>query len=289
MSAVGTRQRQALDAGVAYALLALACALVLTPFVWLVTSSLKSREDFFTSMFLPTGEGVLGIAWGSLTLGNFTTLFDDLGFHWPLLNSIFIASASSLLATACCAAAGYALAVYRFKGRGAVMFGVLVALVLPPQLLLAPTYQLLYRLDLLDTFVGLILPTAAPAFGVFLFRQATLSSVPKGIIEAARIDGAGEVRIFLTVAAPLLRPMISAFVLISFLGMWNNFIWPQVVLQNADRFPLSVEIAQLRGVYYQDYGLVMAATLVSIAPIAILFLVLQREFISGLTAGAVKG
>ena len=130
---------------------------------------------------------------------------------------------------------------------------------------------------------------AAPAFGVFLFRQATISSVPWELLEAARMDGCGEGRLFAQVVLPLVRPMVGTFLMITFLGVWNNFIGPQVVLQSPEMFPLSVAVAQLRGLYYQDYGLQMAGTLVAILPVLALFLLLQREFVSGLTAGAVKG
>jgi multiple sugar transport system permease protein len=133
------------------------------------------------------------------------------------------------------------------------------------------------------------LPASAPAFGVFLFRQAMLNSVPATLIESARIDGAGEIRIFFTIVLPLVRPMIGAYLIIVFLGAWNNFIGPQIVLQDPNSFPLSVAMNQLRGLYGTDYGLVMSGTLVSIAPVLALFLLLQKEFISGLTSGAVKG
>jgi len=113
--------------------------------------------------------------------------------------------------------------------------------------------------------------------------------VPNEVLDAARIDGAGEFRVFFGMVIPLVRPMLGAFLLITFLGTWNNFISPQVVLQSSEKFPLSVAIAQLKGVYSQDYALQMAGTLVSIAPVLCLFLLLQKEFISGLISGAVKG
>jgi len=153
---------------------------------------------------------------------------------------------------------------------------------------MAPGYQFLYRLGLLDSFWGVILPAIAPAFGVFLFRQAILSAVPQELLEAARLDGSGEVNTFFSVALPLVRPMIATFLMIMFLGTWNNFVGPQVVLQTPEKFPLSVAIAQLKSTYYQDYGLQMAGTLVSIVPVLILFMFLQREFVDGLAAGAVK-
>jgi ABC-type glycerol-3-phosphate transport system permease component len=156
-------------------------------------------------------------------------------------------------------------------------------------LLLAPGYQLIYRLGLLDSFVGLILPGIAPAFGIFLFRQAMLNTIPLDLMESARIDGCGEIRLFFTIILPLVRPMIGAFLLVTFMGAWNNFIQPQIILQTPEKFPLAVAIAQLKGLYGTDYGLLMAGTVAAITPVMCLFLLLQRDFIAGLTTGAVKG
>lgn len=266
-----------------------AAIVTLVPILWMITSALKTTEDAFDSLFLPRGDGLLGVAWDRLTLGNFARLFDEARFGGAIINSLFLASVSALVATLACAAGGVALALYRFRGRTAVTVLVLGALIIPPPLLLAPTYELLYHLSLLDTFTGLLLPGFAPAFGVFLFRQAAIQSVPRELLEAARIDGCGEIRAFFVIALPLLRPMVGAFMLITFLMWWNNFISPQVILHDPEKFPLAVAIAQLKGLYYQDYGLQMAATLVSVLPVMVLFLLLQREFITGLTAGAVKG
>lgn len=275
------------------ALLALA-AVVLAPFLYVVTTSLRVRSDTGTSsdepsLFLPRGDGFLGVDWSSVGFDNFVRLFVEEDFGRALTNSIFLASVSSLLAGLFAAIGGYTLARYSFRAKAVFDVAVTAALVVPGALLLAPLYALLHRMGLLDSYTGLILPTLAPAFGVYLLRQATLSSVPKELIEAARIDGSGEIRTFFAIGLPLLRPMLSAFVLISFLGMWNNFMLPQILLQDPERFPLAVRIAQLRGMYGTDYGLLMAGVLVSILPVMILFLALQRDFISGLTAGAVKG
>ena len=259
------------------------------PMVWMVTTAFKSLGDQGGSLFLPPGDGFFGIAWDRLTLVNFTTLFNEARLGVALVNSVFLSSVVAIGATICCAAGGYALARFTFRGRAAVTTLVLGALIIPPPLLLAPTYELLYHLGLLDSYLGLLLPAFAPAFGVFLFRQATIQSVPRELLEAARIDGCSEMRTFFVIVLPLLRPMVGAFVLITFLAWWNNFIGPQVVLQSPEKYPLAVAIAQLKGNYYQDYGLQMAATLVSVAPVMILFLMLQKDFIAGLTAGAVKG
>jgi multiple sugar transport system permease protein len=267
----------------------LVAAILLTPFAWLSIAALKRNEDFFTSLFLPKGDGPLGISLSKLTLDNFARLINEAGMVRSLINSIFLSSVTALAATLIAAMGGYALGKFQFKGKAFMVAVVLVAIVLPPQLLLAPGYQLLFHLNLLDTFTGLILPAAAPAFGVYLFRQAVISSVPDALLESGRIDGCGEARLFFQIVLPLIRPMVGTFLLITFVGTWNNFIGPQVVLQSPEKFPLAVAVAQLRGVYYQDYGLLMAGTVLSIVPVMGLFLFLQRDFVSGLTSGAVKG
>jgi multiple sugar transport system permease protein len=275
--------------GLLYFVLVVLAVATLVPFAYLLCGALKGTDDFFTSLFLPAGKGWFGIAWDRLTVSNFTRLTRDLSFGRYLLNSTFISSVTSVLATLFSAMGGYALAKFKFAGRGFITTLIIGSLILPAALLIAPSYDLLYKLGLLDHFAGLILPAIAPAFGVFLFRQATLSSVPNALIEAARIDGCGEYRIFFSIVLPMVRPMIGAFLMIMFLGAWNNFISPQIVMQSAEMLPLSVGIAQLRGAYGQDYGLIMAGTVVSVVPVLVLFLMLQKEFIAGLTSGAVKG
>lgn len=286
---MGMRRRAAIGDALVYVVLIVAAALTLVPFVYLICSAFKTNDDFFGSMFLPVDPKTGRTALSRLTTSHFGRLFRELAFGRNLVNSMFLASVTSVAATLCCAAGGYALAKQQFAGRGLVLAMVMGSLIVPGALLLAPSYDLLFKLHLLDSYAGLILPAVAPAFGVFLFRQAALSGVPSALIEAARIDGCGEFRIFFGIVLPMLKPMVGAFLLITYLGTWNNFIGPQIVLQTADKFPLSVAVAQLRGTYGQDYGLLMAGTLVSVLPVLVLFLMLQRDFIAGLTSGAVKG
>lgn len=269
-------------------ILVILAIITLVPYLWLIIASLKSQDDFFSAIFLPPGDGPFGIGWNKLSFDNYRNLF-QLGFETNLINSVFYSATTALFATLICAATGFVIAKHKFRGRNLITLVVLGALIVPPTLLLAPGYELLYDLNLLDTAWGLLLPLIAPAFGVFLFRQAVIQSVPDELLEAARIDGCSEWSIFFIVVLPLVRPMIGAFMLITFLGMWNNFISPQIVLQSAEKQPLSVAISQLRGVYKTDYGLLTAATVVSVFPVAALFLFLQKQFISGLTSGAVKG
>ncbi|MDB6093754.1 MAG: hypothetical protein JWM32_1316 [Verrucomicrobia bacterium] len=278
-----------LGRGLVLGLLLFFSALTLLPFAWMACAAVKTPQDFYSYRFLPLGHGFLGVAWERLTLGNFVRLFREQAVARSMLNSVMLASTCSVLCTLCCAAGGYALAKFSFPGRQAITAIILATVVLPPVLVLGPAFETLYHLGLLDTYAGFILPALAPAFGLYLFRQAMLNAVPSEIIESARIDGCGEVSIFFQIVLPLVRPMLSAFLIISFIGTWNNFLTPQVILQDPDRQPLSVAIFHLRGMYSADYRMIMAATLISIAPVMALFVFLQREFISGLTSGAVKG
>lgn len=272
-----------------YVMLTIFAVVTLIPFVYLLFSAFKSSESFFSFVLWPTDGAWYDVEWEGFTLGHWRTLFFEAGIVRATINSFFLASVTAIFATLFSAMGGFALAKYRFTGQSIATWLVLGSLVIPFALLIAPGYQLLYWLGLLDTYAGLILPGIAPAFGVYLFRQAFISSVPNALLEAARIDGCGDIRIFFQIALPMVRPMIGAFLLITYLATWNNFISPQIVIQSAEKLPLSVFVAQLRGPYDTQYGLIMAGTLVAIFPVLVLFLMLQRDFIAGLTAGAVKG
>jgi len=275
--------------GLIYIMLVVFAIITLIPFAHMAAGAVKTKFDYAATLFLPTGDGFLGVGWDRITLDNFRRLFTELGIPRALLNSLFLASVHAILTVLFCAMGGYALSKLDFRGREFVTSLVLTALIIPGPLLLAPGFQLLYQLGLLNTYTGLLLPGLTPACGIFLFRQAMLNGVPRELIEAARIDGASELRIFFELVIPLVRPMMGAFLMISFMGTWNNFISPQIILQSPDLQPLSVALNNLKGIYGTDYGLIMAGTIVSISPVMCLFLLLQREFIAGLTGGAVKG
>lgn len=294
----------------------------LVPTAWLVLAAFKPEDKFapqgrdVLSLFIPkdvAGEGeggqFLGRDWRAFTLKNMAEVFaggeveegaggfsasgerieKEVGITTALRNSVFFASVGPLVCTLVSAMAGYALARLRFVGQKWILGAAMAALIVPAPLLFAPTFSLLEKLGLLNTLAGVILPGLASAFGVFLFRQATVQSVPAELIDAAMLDGCGELRSFFAVALPLLRPMVGAFLIVMFLATWNNFITPQIVLQTPELLPLSVMIVQLRGSYGDDYGLLMAGTLVSVLPVALVFVLLQGDFVRGLTAGAVKG
>jgi ABC-type glycerol-3-phosphate transport system permease component len=262
----------------AYLLLILGGFITLTPLIWLIAATTKGSDDLFHYTFFAP----------RMTLENYTSLFAKMPFIQHLMNSLFVASVGVLVQLFFSSLAGFALAKYEFKGKKAIMTIMLATLLLPGQVVMAPLYELIYKIGLVDSFTGLIVPGAVSVFGIFLFRQSILL-VPTELLHAGRIDGCSEFRLYWDIVMPVSRPMIGAFCLISFMGTWNSFLWPQIILHDKTRHTLPIALAQLRDLYNNQYGTLMAGTLLSILPVVLLFLLLQREFVAGLTAGAVKG
>jgi ABC-type glycerol-3-phosphate transport system permease component len=261
-----------------YLLLLAFVGITLTPFVWLVAATTKGPDDLFHYTFFAP----------RVTTANFRELFQTVAFGRYMINSVFVTCTLVLVQLFFASLAGFALAKYEFRGKKAIMVLMLATMMIPGQVVMAPLYEVIYRLGLVDSYAGLIVPGAVSVFGIFLFRQAILQA-PDELLHAARIDGCSEFRIYWDVIMPVTRPMIGAFCLISFLGSWNSFLWPQILLHHSERFTLTIGLNQLVNVYTQKYGMLMAGTLLSVLPVIALFLALQKEFVAGLTAGAVKG
>lgn len=258
--------------------LAGAACVVLTPLAWLLCAAFKGPDDLFHYLFASPNP----------TLANFRSLFKQVPFLRYMVNSMFVATAVTLLQLFFSSLAGFALAKYEFRGKRPIMVLMLATMMIPGQVLLAPMYKLLYQVGLVDTYWALILPAVVSVFGIILFRQSMLQ-IPDELLDAGRIDGCSEFRLYWEVVVPVSRPMIGAFTLIAFMGSWNSFLWPQIVLQDHSRFTLPIALNQMVGLYSQEYGSLMAGTLLSILPVVVLFFLLQREFLAGLTSGAVKG
>lgn len=261
-----------------YTVLISCTIIMLTPMVWLLSASLKGPDDLFHYVFFAP----------RMTLHNFVQLFSEIPFFRYLMNSTFVSGTVVLVQLFFSSLAGFALAKYEFHGKRALMIIMLGTMMIPGQVLMAPMYELIYRLGLVDTFFGLIIPGAVSVFGIFLFRQSMLQ-IPDELLQAGRIDGCSEFRLYWDIVVPISRPMIGAFCLVSFMGSWNNFLWPQIILQTQERFTLPIALNQMVGLYQREYGTLMAGTLLSILPVVVLFFLFQKEFISGLAAGAVKG
>ncbi len=263
-----------------YSLLVLFSVLCLTPLVWLAASAFKANADFQAYAFMPPLDRLTG--------ENFRSLFAQMPFLRFMMNSFFVAGATVVVQLFFSSLGGFALAKYDFRGKRAVMGLMLATMMIPGPVLLAPMYELIYHLRLIDSHLGLIVPGMVNVFGMFLFRQSMLS-VPDEMLQAARIDGCNELQIFWHVVLPVSRPIVGAFCLIAFMGTWNSFLWPQIILQSSDRFTLPIGLNQMIGVYEADYGAMMAGTLLAVLPVVGLFFLLQKEFIAGLVKGAVKG
>ncbi|MFC4139648.1 MULTISPECIES: carbohydrate ABC transporter permease [unclassified Microbacterium] len=259
--------------------IAAGAVLMALPFYWLIIASTYPSNKVFSTPpnFVP----------GDAFWSNVTSLFNETMFGRSVLNSVLVASIYTVLGLIVCTAAGYAFAKFEFRGKN-VMFGILlVTLALPSQVTLVPLFQIMVWLGWLDTYQALILPSLALPFGVFLMRQA-MSSIPDELIQAARVDGAGEFRLLFQIVIPTVRPALAALSIFLFLGMWNAFVFPLVVLRTPDAYTIPVALATLQGVSNTDYGQLLTGTMLSMLPILILFLFLQRQFVAGILAGAVK-
>jgi multiple sugar transport system permease protein len=224
----------------------------------------------------------------SPTFDNYRKLFAVHGVGRYFLNSTFVAACITAISGAFNAMAGYAFAKLRFRGRERMFQFLLGALVIPAQVAMIPLFALVKQLGLVNTYAGVILPSMATVFGIFLVRQYALS-IPGELLEAARIDGASERRIFTTIVIPILRPVLVTLAILTFLTSWNDFMWPLIVLSDQDLQVLPVALAGLTREYVQDNELMMAGAVIAVLPVLALFLVLQRYYIEGILAGSVKG
>ncbi len=278
------RQSDVLGAVLVHVILLLAAAIALTPFLWMICATVKQEQDLSSYVFLP---------WDHLerlTLKNFDSLFRREPFGRWLLNSLFLSSTVTVLVVTLSSLGGFALAKYRFWGKRPLMLIMLMTMLLPGQVMLPGASKMMYELGWMNSYWAIVLPGAVSVFGMFLFSQA-MQAVPDELLQAGRVDGCSELRLWWEVALPMVRPMVGAFTLLSFLAAWNSFLWPQIILHDQTKYTLPIGLANMVQLpeYRIDYGILMAGTLLSIVPVVVLFFVLQRDFIAGLASGAVKG
>ena len=262
-----------------HALLVAAAALVLLPLAWMVSASLSPPGEAF-------GER-LRLVPSHLTLEHYRTLFTRLDVARYLANSAFLAATVTLLSVAINALAGYAFAKLRFAGRERLFRALLGALVIPAQLATLPLFLLVKELGLVNSYGGVIVPGLASIFGIFLMRQYA-RAIPDSLLDAARIDGAGELRIFVSIVLPMARPILVALAIITFMGTWNDFLWPLIVLTDDEMYTLPVALANLLGEHVQDTELMMAGAVLTVLPVVALFMALQRYYIAGIMSGSLK-
>jgi multiple sugar transport system permease protein len=261
-----------------YAALLILAAATLFPLVWMVTASL-----------MPTGEATSAPhLWPrAVTLEQYRTLFTRLPIARALANSTLLATAVTLISVLVNSLAGYAFAKLRFPGRDGIFRALLAGLVIPAQVAMLPLFLLLRQLGLVDTYWGVIVPGMASIFGIFLVRQYALA-LPQSLLDAARIDGAGELRIYWSIVVPFCTPVLVTLAIFTFMGTWNDFLWPLIVLTGEDRQTLPVALANLAGEHVQDVELMMAGAVLTVLPVVVMFLALQRYYIEGIVSGSVK-
>lgn len=260
------------------ALLVLA-GLTLAPLLWMLFASFRPTGTASDLTFQPRGD--------SLTLASYREIFTRLRLARALLNSTFIAVAVTAIALLFNSMAGYAFAKLRFRAREPLFRILSAALVIPAQVSMLPLFLLIKELGLVNTYAGVIIPGMASVFGIFLIRQYALS-VPDSFLDAARVDGASELRIYWSIVLPLCKPILVTLGIFTFLGTWNDFLWPLVVLSDADMQTLPVALANLLGEHVQDVELMMAGAVLTVAPPLLTLLLLQRYYVAGIMAGGVK-
>ncbi len=274
------RRKTLVSGSLLHLVLVVGAIATIVPLVWMVSASLMPAGEAtaFPPRFVPS----------RVTIGNYRALFERLNIGRAFLNSVVVALISTLCSLLFNSMAGYAFAKLRFGGRDR-LFAILVgALAIPAQVAMLPLFLLLKSVGLVNTYTGVMIPLMATIYGVFLVRQFMVS-IPDDLIAAARIDGASEWQIYTHVILPVARPVLATLAIFTFMSAWNDFMWPLVILTSDRKYTLPVAIANLVGEHAQDVELMMAASVLSVIPVLLIFFVLQKQYIAGLTSGSVKG
>ena len=276
----GTPARRSQGPGIAlHAAVLVFGALSLVPLVWMLSASFMTTGE--ASSFPPA------VIPHRPTLVHYRDLFGRLALGRYALNSALIAVVTTISSLAINSAAGYAFAKLRFKGRDRTFRAMAAGLAIPVQVAMLPLFLLVKALGLVNNYGGVIIPGLASIFGIFLVRQYALA-IPDDLLDAARMDGAGELRVFRSIVLPTIQPVLATLALWTFLATWNDFMWPLIILSDDRKYTLPVALAGLVGEHAQDVELMMAGAVITVLPVLVLFLFLQRYFVEGVTEGSVK-
>ena len=249
------------------------------PLYWMITIAFSPSADVVSRE--------LHIWPSEWTLENFRTIFGNFPTVTWFGNSVVVTAIITALTVSVNLLAGYAFAKLDFRGKGFVFLLVLSTMMVPVQVLMVAQFRLVTQLGIYGTFWAVIFPSAASAFGIFLARQFIIA-IPDELLEAAKMDGAGTIRIFLQIILPLCKPLIAVLVLLTVMYQWNDFAWPLIALKDAELFTLPIGLLYLQGQYGADYGAIMALALLSITPIIIMFLAFQKYFVQGLARSGIR-
>lgn len=265
---------------IVHLLLIVGAVATMIPLLWMLSASFMhpGEATAFPPRLLPS----------RVTMENYQALFTRLNLGKAFFNSMLIAVIATLCSLLFNSMAGYAFAKLHFRGRDRIFAFLIAALAIPAQVAMLPLFLMLKSMGLINTYFAAILPGMATIYGIFLVRQFMVS-VPDDLIHAARIDGAGEWRIYWSIILPLARPVLATLAIFTFMNAWNDFMWPLIVLTDDDKYTLPVAVANLVGEHAQDLELMMASSVVTVIPVLLLFFMLQRYYIAGLMAGSVKG
>jgi ABC-type glycerol-3-phosphate transport system permease component len=263
-----------------YAVLTLIALFMILPFIWMLSTSFKPQSEIFTRPPILLSP--------NMTFEGYEYIFDA-GAGRALFNTAVIASSFTLVALFFCALGGYGFAKYRFPGRNLLFLILLSTLMIPAAVTMVPTYIMMLNLRWVDKFLPLIVPGAANAFGIFFMRQY-ISTISNELLDAARIDGCTEFGVFRHVVLPIIRPGLISLGLIFFMSSWNNYLGPLIYLKSPQNFTLPLLMTTMQGPPgFSAYREWMGVAVVSVVPLLVIFLVLQRRFIEGITSGAVRG
>lgn len=263
------------------AILIVSAIMTVFPFVWSALLSTRDRTEIFST--------TISFALGDSLGYNYEKLLQIMPFWQAMFNSIYVAFVGTSISLLFCSMAGYAFAVFKFKGKNALFAMLVGSMMIPPVLSLIPYFLIVQFLGLLDNHVAVWLPFTTLPFGIFLVRQHVVASIPKELLEAAKLDGAGEFRTYWSVVLPLLKPALATLAIVQFVFFWNMFMQPLVVLNSPDQYVITQALRSVQGIPNTPWGSVMLGTTISLLPIVVTYLFASKQMISGLTSGAVKG
>ncbi|MBS4218498.1 carbohydrate ABC transporter permease [Bacillus sp. FJAT-49711] len=265
---------------VIYVFMVLSTLISIFPFYWMyvIGSNTTSDVNKFPPVVIP----------GTNFIENIQKVFEKINFFGALWNSFIIASFVTISILFFCSLAGFAFSKLEFKGRDALFIFLLGTMMIPPQLGLIPNFMIISKLGWIDDVKAVIVPGMVSAFGVFWMRQYISSAVPYELIEASRIDGCSNFRTYWNIVLPAVRPGLATLGIITFMGSWNDFLWPLIVLKDESVHTIQIALRTLNDVYFTDYSMILSGTFLATLPILIVFVVFSRQFIAGITEGAVK-
>lgn len=250
------------------------------PFYWLVVTSTRTTSDFmrFPPVLIP----------GDKLLINMQKVFQNINFFGALTNTVFVAGITTFGVLFFCSMAGFFFAKFDFPAKKQLFLGLLATMMIPSQLGLVPLFIIMQKLGWGGSFKALIVPSLASAFGIFWIRQYAQEGIHDELINAGKIDGCSNFRLYWNIGLPIMGPAIAFLGIFTFMGSWNNYMWPLIIINDPKKYVIQVSLSQLNGIYNTDYAMVMAGTFMATIPLIIVFLLFSKRFISDIAAGAIK-